>query len=244
MTILSCCSIVLVTVTPDWIVVGAFAFLLHIITYRLVCFCQIVCFLHQYILNYRSLVIFTVAILLNSRWRPDTMSVIIGTRFHGKLYITKYVCAGFRAFFIGVFWDMLDYRRQGRPFLNSRWRPAIMSIPISCESIYHGVCVCQFWFTCCKCVLRYARLYINGGHFWIRDGGRLPCRWRWVPGFILVCMHRTTSVRILVLLSQNAQSDENVILSRCTSGHLTFTSNHRHADRQTDKTDRQNSNNL
>ena len=31
-TILSCCSIVLVTVTPDWIVVGAFAFLLHIIT--------------------------------------------------------------------------------------------------------------------------------------------------------------------------------------------------------------------
>ena len=31
-------------------------------TYRLVCFCQFVYFLHQYILNYGNLVIFTVAI--------------------------------------------------------------------------------------------------------------------------------------------------------------------------------------
>ena len=38
-----------------------------------------------------------------------------------------------------------------------------MSIPISYESIYHKVYVCQFWFTCYKYILRYARLYINGG---------------------------------------------------------------------------------
>ena len=32
-------------------------------------------------LNYGSLVIFTAAIFLNSRWPPDTMSVVIGTKF-------------------------------------------------------------------------------------------------------------------------------------------------------------------
>ena len=35
-------------------------------------------------------------------------------------------------------------------------------------------------------------------------------------GFILIYIYKTTSVPILVLLSQNAQSDEKVILSRCT----------------------------
>ena len=72
-------------------------------TYRLVCFCQFVYFLHQYILNYGSFVIFTVAIFLNSRWRPDTMFVVIGTKLHIKLYITKYMCANFRAFVISIF---------------------------------------------------------------------------------------------------------------------------------------------
>ena len=32
----------------------------------------------------------------------------------------------------------------------------------------------------------------------------------------LYTVYKTTSVPIVVLLSQNAQSDENVILSRCT----------------------------
>ena len=72
-------------------------------SYRLVCFCQFVYFFHQYILNYGSLVIFTVAIFLNSRWRPDNMSVVIGTKFHIKLYITKYMCANFRPFSTSIF---------------------------------------------------------------------------------------------------------------------------------------------
>ena len=72
-------------------------------TYRLVCFCQCEYFLHQYISNYGSLVIFTVAILLNSRWRPHTMSIVIGTKFHIKLYVTMYMFANFRAFVISIF---------------------------------------------------------------------------------------------------------------------------------------------
>ena len=72
-------------------------------TYRLVCFCQFVYFLHQYIWNYGSLVIFTVAIFLNSSWRPDIMSVVIGTKFLIKLSITKYMCANLRAFVISIF---------------------------------------------------------------------------------------------------------------------------------------------
>ena len=48
--------------------------------------------------------IFTVAIFLNSRWRPDTLSVVIGTKFHINLYTTKYImCANFRAFVINIF---------------------------------------------------------------------------------------------------------------------------------------------
>ena len=35
-------------------------------------------------------------------------------------------------------------------------------------------------------------------------------------GYPASCIYKTTSVPILVLLSQNAQSDEKVILSRCT----------------------------
>ena len=92
-----------------------------------------------------------------------------------------------------------------------------MSIPILYESIYYKVYVCQFVFNCCEYVLKYARLYINVDHFQSQDGGRLPCRLRWVPGFILIYIYKTTSVPILVLLSQNAQSDEKVILSRCTN---------------------------
>ena len=53
--------------------------------------------------NYGSLVIFTVAIFLNSRWRSDTMSVVIGTKFHVKLYITMYMFANFRAFVVSIF---------------------------------------------------------------------------------------------------------------------------------------------
>ena len=30
------------------------------------------------------------------------MSVVIGTKFHIKLYITKYMCANFRAFIISI----------------------------------------------------------------------------------------------------------------------------------------------
>ncbi len=112
----------------------------------------------------------------NSRWRPDTISIVIGTKFHMKVNTTKYMWANCRAFVIHIFWDMPDYRHSGRPFYNSRWRPGIMSIPISYESIYCKVYVCQFWFTCCKYILTYARLYINGDHFLIQDGGRLPCR--------------------------------------------------------------------
>ena len=41
---------------------------------------------------------------------------------------------------------------------------------------------------------------------------------RLLPGFIsiYIYIYKTTSVPILLLLSQNAQSDEKVILSRCT----------------------------
>ena len=31
------------------------------------------------------------------------MSVVIGTKFHIKLFITKYMCAHFRAFVISIF---------------------------------------------------------------------------------------------------------------------------------------------
>ena len=34
--------------------------------------------------------------------------------------------------------------------------------------------------------------------------------------YIYIYIYKTTSVSMLVLLSQNAQSDEKVILSRCT----------------------------
>ena len=54
-------------------------------------------------LNHGSLVIFSVAIFLNSRWRPDTMSIVIDTKVHMKLYITKYICANFRAFVVNIF---------------------------------------------------------------------------------------------------------------------------------------------
>ena len=71
-------------------------------TYRTVSTCQFVCFLRQYILNYASLVIFTMA---NSRWRPDTRSVVIGTELDMKLYtcITKCMCAKFGSFIINIF---------------------------------------------------------------------------------------------------------------------------------------------
>ena len=31
------------------------------------------------------------------------MSVLIGTKFHIKVYLTKYMCANFRAFVISIF---------------------------------------------------------------------------------------------------------------------------------------------
>ena len=31
------------------------------------------------------------------------MSIVIDTKFHMKLYITKYICANFRAFVINIF---------------------------------------------------------------------------------------------------------------------------------------------
>ena len=31
------------------------------------------------------------------------MSIVVGTKFHMKLYITKYICANFRAFAIHLF---------------------------------------------------------------------------------------------------------------------------------------------
>ena len=31
------------------------------------------------------------------------MSVVIGAKFHIKLYVTKYMCANFRAFVISIF---------------------------------------------------------------------------------------------------------------------------------------------
>ncbi len=67
----------------------------------------------------------------NSRWRPDTMSIVIGTKLRMKLYVTQYMFAHFRAFVVNIFQDMPDYRHSGRPFLNSRWGPGIMSISIS-----------------------------------------------------------------------------------------------------------------
>ena len=70
---------------------------------HIVCLYQFLYFLHQYILNHGSLVIFSVAIFFNSRWRPDTMSIVIGTKFRMKLYITKYICANFLAFVINIF---------------------------------------------------------------------------------------------------------------------------------------------
>ena len=71
--------------------------------YRIVCSCQFLYFLRQCILNYASLMISTVAIFINSRWRPDTLQVVISTKFNMKLYITKYMDAKFRAFVINIF---------------------------------------------------------------------------------------------------------------------------------------------
>ena len=31
------------------------------------------------------------------------MSIVVGTKLHMKLYITKYICANFRAFVINIF---------------------------------------------------------------------------------------------------------------------------------------------
>ena len=31
------------------------------------------------------------------------MSIVVGTKFHMKQYITKYICANFRAFIINIF---------------------------------------------------------------------------------------------------------------------------------------------
>ena len=44
------------------------------------------------------------------------MSVVIGTKFNMKLYITMYMGAKCRAFVINTFRDMPDYRHSGRPF--------------------------------------------------------------------------------------------------------------------------------
>ena len=52
----------------------------------------------------------------NSRWRPDTMPVVISTKFNMKLYNTKYMGAKFHAFVINIFWDMPYNIHLGRPF--------------------------------------------------------------------------------------------------------------------------------
>ena len=54
--------------------------------------------------------------LFNSRWRPDTLSIVFGTKFHMKANTTEYMWANFRAFVINIFWDMPDCRYSGRPF--------------------------------------------------------------------------------------------------------------------------------
>ena len=64
-------------------------------TYCKLCVCPFVYFLRQFILNFASLYIFTVAILNNSQWRPDTTSVVIGCELLMKLLITKCICANF-----------------------------------------------------------------------------------------------------------------------------------------------------
>ena len=46
---------------------------------------------------------FHCGLFFNSRWRPDTMSVLIGTEFNMKLYITMCMGAKFRAFVINTF---------------------------------------------------------------------------------------------------------------------------------------------
>ena len=61
-------------------------------------------FLRQCILNCAGLVLFTVAIfLIQDGGQIPCRSVAIGTKFHMKLYITKYVGANFRAFVINIF---------------------------------------------------------------------------------------------------------------------------------------------
>ena len=95
-------------------------------TYRTVSTCQLVYFLRQYISNYASLVTFTMTIFLNSRWRPDNMSVVIGTELHMKLNITKCTCANVSAF------DIM---------------PGIMSVLIAYESIIYRLVyseICHF----------------------------------------------------------------------------------------------------
>ena len=73
-------------------------------TYRFVCFCQFVYFLHQYYFELWQFSDFHSGhLFLNSRRRPDTLSVVIDTKFHIKLYITRYMCANFRAFVISIF---------------------------------------------------------------------------------------------------------------------------------------------
>ena len=60
-------------------------------TYRIVCSCHFLYFLRQYILNYDRLVIFTIAMFVIPRWQPDTISIVIGTKFHMKANATKYM---------------------------------------------------------------------------------------------------------------------------------------------------------
>ena len=40
------------------------------------------------------------------------MSIVIGSKFHMKEYITKYICNNFRVFGINIFCDMPDYRHS------------------------------------------------------------------------------------------------------------------------------------
>ena len=39
------------------------------------------------------------------------MSIVIGTKFHMKLYITKYICANFHAIVINIFLDFYFLNR-------------------------------------------------------------------------------------------------------------------------------------
>ena len=102
--------------------------------------------------------------LLNLRWRPDTMSVVIGTKFNMKVYITVYM--GAKAVLLLYIHSEISRIID----IKDRYFKIQDGDRVSCQYQFHmdtyrKVYVCQFWFICCKYNLKYACLGNKGDHF-------------------------------------------------------------------------------